>query len=656
MPDALITLELDEDTQRRVEERIVRNCNEAVQGASLRDMILIEYDDQLEGRLMPTGMRRWNGASELNDPLTQEAHLELSAMMAQANRKEPKWVVEAANEEDQDKATLQEQWLTKKSGEYKIDEHLGDVIYNTLRDPAGVMYVGWEQQVGKVRERQYRDADDPDSDWLDEGQLRDVERAYEQRIVERDGAIIKDGVKFRVPDLADFYVFPSDSQSVTTADGICERMLLTENQLLEGVASGQYDEDKVFDLIKSGPTHSLDSNGNLTERRNQYDGTADGMSTQGTADSDAGFYECFLWFGLMPKLWSSTGDGLEMGIPEHYAADDVQAMICPARNCVFQLDISPYSERPYIFFYMIKRPNRLLGKGVCQLLQQLQDEANATVQSTIDGMNLQMSPVLIVGPDWYEEYNTFRVYPGAMLPEDMPNSIRPLDWGRNSEMGLELGAQLVQRGKGLVAARGYGEMQDKVRKAAEINNVLAAADAKFDFFLQQFQYGVAELGARLVALHLQFMGDSLSETFQTAGGNREITAQDLRGSFQYIPAATSSTATPEMRLQLDQAKLGVMTSYIQGLAQAPPQMLPYIWHAARTILTDLGERNPEAWIGPEPQPPPPPQPIGAGGVPPQIAALQAAGVNPAIIQALIGQAGGGVAANTAGAISANGGA
>src|ERR1019366_4610370 len=174
-------------------------------------------------------------------------------------------------------------------------------------------------------------------------------------------------------------------------------------------------------------------------------------------------------------------------IPDKLTQREIMCMVCFNRDIVFQMKETAYEMRPYIMYHMLKRPNRLLGIGAMQLIATIQEEATANLQLTIDSMNLLMSPVLIAPYEWVEKYNTFKAYPGAILPEDVPNTLRPLEWNRSGGPGLELQEQLVNRAMGLVSAEGYGEMQQKVRKAAEIQNVMNAADVKFDLFLQILQ-------------------------------------------------------------------------------------------------------------------------------------------------------------------------
>lgn len=619
--DPIVELSLKPDVRESVSRVLVRRAEDAVAGSAMRDRFLIDWDDQLKGRVPVLGKRRWPNASELNGTITRESHLELLSLLTQAQRKDPKWTVEAADEGQEDSARAQEAWLTNLCAEYKLNRHLYNLAYNALRDPAAVLYVGWKQIIRKRYGRKFRlsglsDEEQQAAPLLDEEE-REPDQSYEEVPVLSE-EVEHAGCDFRVADLADFYLYPPDAPSIEAAIGCAERMLLTEEQLLDGVEDFGYDEAAVKALIAGGPTHDSGDGSDYRSRKNMAEGV-----DSAAIDQRDGFYECFLWFGRLPYARDEQG---ELSVPEEYEGQEILAVLCPGRQAVLKLDFSPYPERPYIPFSILPEPNRFLGSGVCELLSQLQEEETATIRYTIDGMNLQMSPVLLAPKTWIREFGKWSVFPGAMLPMDAPGEIAPLQWGQNATMGLELTQQIRGMAQSVIAAKGYGQLDAKQRKNGEMQNVLSATDSKFDLFLSNFQDSMAELGARIVSLEARHMGDQ-AQTIQAGGRTLEISAQMLRGKFRYIPTATSSTSTPEMRLQLAQAKQGVQMQYLSSLAQAPPTIAPLLWHGARQVLLDMGERQPETWIGPEPSPeqmlmqqlPPQVQALIANGVPPQVA-------------------------------------
>jgi hypothetical protein len=123
---------------------------------------------------------------------------------------------------------------------------------------------------------------------------------------------------------------------------------------------------------------------------------------------------------------------------------------------------------------------------------------------------------------------------------------------------------------------------------------------------------VAELFRRMVSLKLQFgdVDDDGEEFVDGEGHAHKLTARALRGKYNIVASGTSLTHSPEARVEVGKQKQAVQSEYLMAKSKLPPDLSKLAWHGARELLFDLGERNPEAWIGDEPKPPPE-QPQGA---------------------------------------------
>jgi hypothetical protein len=577
--------------QRDLAARYLCRCiTVAVQGAAQRDALLVDYDDILECRQLPLSQPRWLNASEINDPVVREAHIQLLALLAQAMRKDPKCLVEAFLPEDEEAARIQEDWLNNKAAEYRLNQVIYNVAFNAAALPVGILYVGWQQRIRPVAVAKYRAEG---SDLFLEAEEREPDVDYEEVPAERE-EVESEGCLFRTPNPGDFYLYPANAIHIDPAKpggalGVGERMLFTEDQLWDGIDDYGYEAAEVERLIAAGPTHTLDQDGDFKARNDASLGL-DGL----TADHADGYYECFLWRQRLPKRWD---------IPDRYRRGDVEILACPARQIVFRLALAQEDERPYLPFSILPKPERFLGTGLCQLLEQLYEEMTLHTRNAIDSADLTLAPALVSDEETYADYGKRRIYPGCWIPEKTPGSIRPLHWERNPLQGLELIQYLRSRAQGVVSASGQGQLDAKVRKSAEIQNVLGQTDAKFDLYLSNFQESLRDLFARIVALHAAHV-DEAGEPFRDRMGRAgRITAAHFQGRFDYVPTGTSTTATPETRAKLTQAKQQVQLGYFAALVQNQnPAWAPLLWHGARQMLLDLYERRPESWLGPEPQP------------------------------------------------------
>jgi hypothetical protein len=162
--------------------------------------------------------------------------------------------------------------------------------------------------------------------------------------------------------------------------------------------------------------------------------------------------------------------------------------------------------------------------------------------------------------------------------------------------------------------------------------MLGAVDTKFDLILYCMQHGTEKLGYRIPSLHSQFDTSEKEKFRDSSGVEVEITIEALRGEYKITPTATSSTSSPQNRIQIQQAIMNAIVSYYKELPTIPPQGWSGFWSATRRYLQELGVKNPEADI-PEPQLPQ--MGMQPGAISPALAGLQQAGIAPPVQQTIL---------------------
>jgi hypothetical protein len=257
--------------------------------------------------------------------------------------------------------------------------------------------------------------------------------------------------------------------------------------------------------------------------------------------------------------------------------------------------------RPYIPFYILPRHEMLYGDCIPQMLNALQTEANAHLRFQIDAANIAMSPAMKIRKNVAQDNEQFRFFPGAAFYVNQMDDAEPFLWQHPGQDSLAIQGYIEQAARELYSAGGYGTMPQKQRKNAEIQSVQMAAASKFDLMLWHFQQGLEDLCARVIMLYLENLQAEGMEFLDEENHRKKVTTQQLKGSYTYKAAGTSQNADPQTRLEHAMAKRQITTEYNMMVVQGmPPQLLKRQWHAARQVLTDLGEHNPEAYIGPEP--------------------------------------------------------
>ena len=613
-------LDVDRDIYGEIGLQVCANINAAVSGSSQRNAQCLTYDEQMYMRQVQLKIKRWRNSCDLNSSMMLSLGITLHAQIMQAIKRDPKWMVDAHDPDDDDSARTNEDFLNNKAQQYRLNRVLEDVAWNAIRDDVSVLYAGWKQHLGYVEKTKYRLRGE--KDWLPvEAEDREEGKTYDP-VRTLDPGVEREGCDVRPVELMDFYMYPANAEHVQEwetrgAVGVGERIYFSRQQLLDGIGDYDYDENAVYDLIQSGATDFSGIGGDdLRQRDDDFNGVS-----SGTTRPQDGFWECFIWFQRLPS---------DLDIPQEYLRRDAMIVCCPVRNIVLKIALSPYNQRPYIPFYIKRKPGNFLGTGLCQMLSQLHEEDTTSIRQDIDAMDLYVCAPHVCSPTDYAMIERQQAQgPGTYLIEEVPGTIRQLTQQPPSQFGVRSGYTNA-RAQGLISAEGYGDMQQKVRKAAEVQAVVGAADAKFELYLSTFQEGMCDLAPWILVLEATFGGDK--QTFRDARGRpAKITSQQMEGRYTFTATATSTTANPQARLQLAQARAAEQTRYMGLMNTAPPAMWPDLWQASRAILLDYNTRRPEDYIGPEPQQPPPMAP----NMQTFIQILQSQGADPKVIAASV---------------------
>lgn len=607
------------EDKRSVELEIMRRIQASVIGSADRDEMWQMYADQLEGLLGGTGSNLpWKGACELNDTITMEQFLTVWSALSGAQDRTPEVMVEASSKEDEKSAEMQEAYIPLKLNQGGWQKAKDAITFNALRYPVAIGYVGHRQI---VRQRWQEFDAHPETGLKVEEDEQEPGTEYEKGY-ESFPEVIEDGLEARCVDSPDFYLYPTTQSDLQAANGCGERMYLSADDLLSCIKDLDYDEDAVMDLIAMGPGRRI---GDTDDQKTQlYD--RQGVSPPEDGDD---LYEVFRWYCKPPLLYEQGEDGIDFLVPERYRDRDLEVICDPCSGVVLRLGLSTHGHtRPYVAFYAWPVPGNFYGWCIPMLLDNLQAEANANLQHTINCMQMQITPAMKVSESELRRYENIKLHPGAIIPYmTRPDEIQTFEFPVTSTVGLEFQQYFDTKAEKIVTAGGYGTMPSKSRKAAEINATSQAAASKTDLVLRNWNRGLETFVRQAVAILAENMPDEGEDFLNEEDQPQHITAQNLRGRFQYRPVANGQNADPQARAALAESKNKTADEYLvlKANPQTPPEVLKLKWHNTRAVLIDMGEHAPEEWIGDEPSgepaaPQPQAQPAGvpgaAGGVPP----------------------------------------
>ena len=230
------------------------------------------------------------------------------------------------------------------------------------------------------------------------------------------------------------------------------------------------DRKVVEEILEMGPDQDDDSSGEFTER------SRDGVDM---AEGRDGMYKVFTWYSRLPILRDAKG---KIETPEYLWNDDFCMICCPGRRKVLRFDFSPCgNERPYDPAWMLKIPGKLYGWCLCDLLDAIQSEANATWRFGLDIMNFVSAPVLKVKKHLQKMIENKQIGPGTFLYVDEMDDIEPLQEAAPAHLPFDVAQQLDTMASTLVSG-GSPQIGGKVRKAEEVKAQQQSMASKFGLY------------------------------------------------------------------------------------------------------------------------------------------------------------------------------
>ena len=598
-------LEMGEEFDNRLRRLLLQRAELAITASKERDEIFTQYMRQLDGIGEPLVSGPWKNSCQLDDPLTDEWHTTQLSTQMTAIGVEPLCLVEAVvpGEAARLEAQQIEQGLTVKSREWGLLRSLYSVIYCANLFPYALAKVGWQNG---LRRRRVTARIDAISGAVLEGEMEtpaDVEVSSQTVVEDIDGIVV------RVPDPRNVYFYPVDATDVESAELVIEKLWLTPDELMEAGRLGSYDPDMVEALLKLGPTW-------VSGERSE-ESADEGLDLGGME----GYYEVLEIIGRMPHV---IEDGKSL-TPPHLLDEEFVWVLSPEHDMRLYWGSLEEPSRPWVAVHTHRKPWRMQGKSVVSRLEALQKEATGCLRYMMDVANLDACPVILRPKKSQARQKPFRAFPGAeYLYETSPAEIQAMVWDKAGPQLLMANlADLRATAQRLISVEGANTNLGGIqRQDAEMAFAGAGMSSKNTLYLSVLSEGLEKLYAKVLEVWAQHLGADGEEI--AAGGEASITISPamLRSRFRLVPHINTSGASAQERRAMTEAKVQAQGIWLQALTGGlPPQLAPLVYHASRRMLEELGERDVEAWLGPEPQVLPPmgsamPEAGGNGAVAP----------------------------------------
>lgn len=593
-------LKISPDLREKFEHVICQQVKDAVAGAADRDSMFVDYSNYVEGLSPIQTSARWNGASNMQWPLVLKALITVKSQLIQQVKRDPKATVAAIDPDDDKNAEAQEQFIVSKDHECGLTAALSEMTDPVCVYPLGIMHVGWKEEYQWKRIVEYQDTENGD---VVPEELVDPEKDYSP-IPRRERDKVYRGVELRCVDPYNWYIYPASDIDMQKSLGCGEAILASELQLLMGISTKEfpsldYDHESVEKLIERGPCKLRDN-----EDAPMPDSE---LGTEFVGRESDAPYELFSWYCSAPIIRNEDG---EVITPDYLIGEELRVVVCPAAEIMLYMGLSEYQKpRPYVPFYILPREGELYGRCLPQLLETLQTNVDVIAQEYTNSLQLATSPVFKVKKTAEPLNENAEFAPGFIFfYRDSPDEIMPMEVIPPNHANMEVIQAIGSVAEGLYAVSGIGQMDQKVRRAADIKNQQIQAQAKFDLFYFYFSgagregSGMIEVIRRMVSLYSENMPSDGEEYLDDADHKQKITPQQLKGRYIYRPVGSGNSADPETRQQhaimVEQLVEKYWTLFMQS--QGNPQLMNHLWAAVRQILISVDTHNIEELIGDQP--------------------------------------------------------
>lgn len=417
-------------------------------------------------------------------------------------------------------------------------------------------------------------------------------RTWQQQAI----IMLKDHPSLDHVRLWDFFI-PAGYPTIEGAPWVAERIRLTWPQFMNRVKAGIYtNADKVGSWFFNPPVNQVQAR---MDRLSHY---------QASINTQMEFYEFWLDYDI-------DGDGWD------------EALVCTIHLdswTYVRLDYNPWfnQEKPYSSGQFMRDVNSFYGIGLCEMLDQFQEEITALHNQRVDNGTVCNSQMYA-----YRRSNTAikknePSYPGRFIPTDDPSKdivAIPLGAG----MGSALAAAVESEGVTRQEAQRRTGVNDYVQANASpavgygaaytTQQMLLQSDKRFGETLRSVRDVLNESGTRLLELYQQFFqgGKPYVAVGQTAGQLVNVVLQfpldlirkGLKVTVTAIDSSTSKEAQIRTTTLVFQQLQQFYQNYLQMLSftmnpQMPPQIKQVAMQAAegsavlmRRLLDLYGQKD-----------------------------------------------------------------
>lgn len=443
--------------------------------------------------------------------------------------------------------------LVRKRGQTTWLNDLKTVLHLGLRDGTAVLEAVWRRTKRKRLTPVFEPVVDEATGLPqigDDGEVVTSRRMVEQNVVEYNDVHLEPIL------LKDFYLVPSESESVDDAVSCFKIEWLIESRLNEMVEEDLLWPDaveKALSYVQTGTTEVA------SDQQGDYDKTAGGQvdTALGQGSMASRFFKNRGPIKVQ-RHHSSAFDLNGDGIPEEnvfWVHEDSQTLLgwCPYEYVV--------PERPFFSWCPFPRPGRFYGYSLVERLADLVAEINAIHNQRRDAGDLALSPPLIEKQGVEIQNKGMRWGPNARWVSEDPDAIKPLQLPPVPQSAFEE-EQLLNTYVSKLTGQSVptlGAQSSGRRSATEMRQQQAAASTRHLNVAMNFRYFCRNVFDFIHRLKLQYLPDN--PTFNEGTQKYTVPRQVLAMDYRIEVSGASDPVDAASRRQEVMAAIGILSKF-----------------------------------------------------------------------------------------------
>lgn len=508
---------LSDEQEQLVVADLDKCVKDAFESRNDLDDMLARWNDMAEGIATPKNFP-WPNSSNLFIPVT-EVHMNNvhSAARQTLLKGESLYYVRSVGgmETDFDTAAKLERFMGYKANvELPLIDRFSQLIWCAERDGTVIAQIQWQVKKGKVREiavytstvQFLEQHPTPEDAGLSQKQYNNVVEKLKVGnrvvLVEATERVLEKGPVISIVQLADFLMSPMSSIRTEFAKFVGKVFTMNKDQLNR--AKKFDDWDNVDDVIST-----------------KEDGRKD-MSTQLKDDIE----------GIVRR--SGKGEFVLVDGIHHFDLDDdgvdekYLAVYHPLSKKLLMYLHYPYlhDKDCFVALRLKKRPNRFLGRGLPQMLEDINFEINTQHNQRIDSRTITTVPTFKAKATAKTKFDPTRAdqrfIPGRVFYLDNFDDvaqfdIRPTDMGESLQEESTLMSMADQQtGSGQLRS-GQETKQDPRAPAAKVSMLLNQSNVRLDDYFEELagsapdNEGFNAIGEQILELYYQFFDDDMAK-------------------------------------------------------------------------------------------------------------------------------------------------